>query len=42
MKRRFKKHPNESLQDFVNWYNKERIHDALEYETPEKVYQQNL
>lgn len=42
MKRRLKKHPNESLQDFVKWYNEERIHDALDYETPEKVYRQNL
>ena len=42
MKKRFKKHPDESLQDFVKWYNEERIHHALDYETPEKVYWENL
>ena len=42
MKRRFKKHPDESLQDFVKWYNQERIHHALGYDTPEKVYWENL
>ena len=42
MKKRFKKHPNESLQDFVKWYNEERIHHALNYKTPEKVYIENL
>lgn len=38
MKKRFKKHPDESLQDFVKWYNQKRIHHALSYDTPEKVY----
>lgn len=38
MKKRFKKHPDESLQDFVKWYNEKRIHHALAYDTPEKVY----
>ena len=38
MKKRFKKHPDESLQDFVRWYNEGRIHHALSYDTPEKVY----
>ena len=42
MKSRFKKHPNETLQDFVNWYNGGRIHHALDYETPEKVYWEKL
>ena len=42
MKKRFKKHPEESLSDFVKWYNEERIHHALEYDTPEKVYQEKL
>ena len=42
MKKRFKKHPEESLQDFVKWYNEERIHHALNYETPEKVYLEKL
>lgn len=42
MKKRFKKHPDETLKDFVKWYNEERIHHALDYKTPEEVYQQNL
>jgi putative transposase len=42
MKKRFKKHPNESLQDFVRWYNEERIHHALNYKTPEEVYRGNV
>lgn len=42
MKKRFKKHPNETLQDFVKWYNEKRIHHALAYETPEKVYLEKL
>ena len=37
-----KKHPDESLQEFVKWYNEERIHHALSYDTPEKVYWENL
>ena len=36
MKKRFKKHPDESLQEFVKWYNEKRIHHALAYDTPEK------
>ena len=42
MKTRFKKHPKESLQDFVKWYNEGRIHHALGYKTPEEVYWENL
>ena len=42
MKKRFKKHPDESLQDFVRWYNEKRIHHALSYDTPEKVYWEKL
>ena len=42
MKKRFKKHPDESLQDFVKWYNEERIHHALDYKTPDEVYKENL
>ena len=42
MKARFKKHPQESLQDFVKWYNEERIHHALGYKTPNEVYFENL
>jgi len=42
MKKRFKKHPDESLQEFVKWYNEKRIHHALNYKTPEKVYKENL
>jgi len=42
MKKRFRKHPGESLQEFVRWYNVERIHHALDYKTPEQVYRENL
>lgn len=38
LKKRFKKHPEESLQEIVKWYNEERIHHALAYKTPEEVY----
>jgi len=41
-KKRKKKHPNETLQEFVKWYNEERIHHALDYKTPEEVYRENL
>lgn len=42
MKKRKKKHPQETLQEFVTWYNEKRIHHALEFRTPEEVYQENL
>lgn len=42
LKKRMKKHPDESLQDFVKWYNEERIHHALGYKTPGEVYWKNL
>lgn len=42
MKKRMKKHPEEILQDFVRWYNEGRIHHALDYKTPEEVYQDRL
>jgi len=42
MKKRFKKHPYESLQEFVKWYNEGRIHHALSYDTPEKIYWEKL
>ena len=42
LKKRLKKHPDETLQDFVKWYNEERIHHALDYKTPEEVYRKNL
>jgi len=42
MKKRFKKHPDENLQDFVRWYNEKRIHHALDYKTPEEIYNENL
>jgi putative transposase len=42
MKKRFKRHPDETFQDFVRWYNEERIHHALDYKTPEEVYLENL
>jgi putative transposase len=42
VKKRFRKHPEESLQSFVKWYNEERIHHALGYGVPEKVYSEKL
>lgn len=42
IKKRLRKHPKETLQDAVKWYNKERIHHALDYKTPEEVYWENL
>ena len=42
MKKRKKKHPQETLQEFVTWYNEKRIHHALEFKTPEQVYHENL
>jgi putative transposase len=42
MKKRLKRHPDESLNDFIKWYNEERIHCSLDYETPEKVYWEKL
>lgn len=42
LKKRHKKHPEESLQDFVKWYNEGRIHHALGYKTPEEVYRESL
>lgn len=42
MKKWLKKHPDKSLQDFMEFYNEERIHHALDYKTPEEVYRENL
>jgi transposase InsO family protein len=42
MKRRKKKHPEETLLDFILWYNKKRIHHALGYKTPEEIYIEKL
>lgn len=42
MKRRFKKHPDETLQDFVKWYNEKRIHYSLEYKIPQQVYEEKV
>ncbi len=42
MKKRFKRHPDEALQDLVKWYNEERVHHALNYKTPEEVYWEKL
>ena len=42
MKKRKKKHPEESFQDFIKWYNERRIHHALEYKTPKEVYHEKL
>ena len=35
-------HRFSTLQDFVRWYNEERIHHALHYQTPNEVYQDKL
>jgi len=42
MKKRMKKHPKETLKKFVKWYNEKRIHHALKYDTPEKIYEEKL
>ena len=42
MKKRKRKHPQEMLQEFLIWYNKKRIHHALEFRTPEEIYHENL
>lgn len=42
MKKRFKKHPKETLKEFVQWYNEIRIHHALNFKTPERIYWENL
>lgn len=42
LKQRMRKHPDESLQEIVRWYNEERIHHALGYKTPEEVYREKL
>jgi len=42
VKKRFRKHPEEGLHQFVNWYNQTRIHHALNYDTPEKIYWEKL
>jgi putative transposase len=42
LKKRFKRHPETDLQKFVIWYNEKRIHHALAYDTPERIYQENL
>ena len=42
LKRRKRKHPEETLQEIIRWYNEKRIHHALEFRTPEEVYQENL
>lgn len=42
MKKRFRKHPEESLQEFVELYNNKRIHHALGYKTPQQVYEESL
>jgi len=42
LKKRMKKHPDETLQETVKWYNERRIHHALSYGIPEKVYWEKL
>ena len=32
----------QSVQTWFNWYNYERYHQALDYQTPEKVYRKSL
>jgi putative transposase len=36
------KHLTEEVKKWFNFYNKERFHQALEYQTPEQVYQKSL
>lgn len=36
------KRPDKALRDFVEFYNKKRIHHALDYKTPEEAYWENL
>ncbi len=35
-------HLNKEVKKWINWYNHERFHQALDYKTPYFVYQQNL
>lgn len=35
-------HLNQEVKNWINWYNHERLHQALHYKTPHFVYQQNL
>ena len=42
MKKRKQKHPKETLQEFVKWYNEHRIHHALDYKTPQEVYEEKV
>lgn len=42
MKKRKKKHPEETFHEFIKWYNEKRIHHALNFRTPEEVYRENL
>lgn len=32
----------ETLKEFIKWYNEKRIHHALNYDTPEKIYEEKL
>ncbi|WP_321160097.1 MULTISPECIES: IS3 family transposase [unclassified Synechocystis] len=36
------RHLNQEIKNWINWYNYERFHQALDYQTPYFVYQQNL
>ena len=42
MKKRKRKHPEETLQEFVKWYNEHKIHHTLDYKTPDEVYGEKL
>ena len=41
-KKRKRKHPEETLQEIVTWYNEKRIHHALDYKTPNDVYHEKV
>ena len=36
------RHLNQEVKNWINWYNEERFHQALDYKTPCFVYQQSL
>ncbi|MBD2655404.1 transposase, partial [Synechocystis sp. FACHB-383] len=35
-------HLSQEVKNWINWYNEERFHQALDYKTPCFVYQQSL
>jgi putative transposase len=36
------KHLTNEVKKWFDWYNEERPHQALDYQTPDEVYQQSL